>query len=170
MDQEPVRLMVCFAVLPERLAYAFALFSRVGEDQALFASGVFEYISRPRICSPRRCVRRCFDLVRHLVLLFGRFPVVGVLRFLRRLVREERDYVVFYLFLILACLRERVVEVFHGEPPDFFSGVELRDQSLPGASCGKELPGLFGFSYRCGEADPPWVASGRPAETFDQAE
>ena len=49
VDEEPVRLVVCLAVLTQMLAYRFAFFAGVGKNKTLFSPGVFKDIAHAGI-------------------------------------------------------------------------------------------------------------------------
>ena len=125
MDQEPVRLMVCLAILPQILAYRLALFPGIGKDQTFLSPGMFKDIADARIGRLRRGVCGSF---RH-----GRF-------------RHSR--------LSLIRLGSRIIEMLHGQPPDLFSAVKSRNNGRASAAGRQEAARRFRISYGSREADP----------------
>ena len=147
MYQESVRLVVRLAVLPQRLAYSLTLLPGVGEHQTFSAFCVLKDVANAGVSCFWRSVRR----------LLYRCKVPG-------------HIVVIRVIIKISCLRERVEEVFHRKTPYLFFSVKFWYYRLSAAPGGKESPGGFRFSDRCGEADPSWVALRQAAESLNKAE
>ena len=60
--------------------------------------------------------------------------------------------------------------MLHAEPPDLLAAVETRDDRFPSAARREEPSGRLRIADGGGEPDSPRVASGQPAQAFDQAE
>ena len=141
MNQEAVRLMLCFAVLAQKLTDRLALLAGVREYQALSSPCVFKNIADAWVCRRRRGVRRLFHR--------------------RRTGRHRFSFV---------RLRLRVIKVLHGQAPDFFSSVKIRNNRLSAASGRHKLSRQFRISDGGGETDPTRIAAGHPTQPLDQTE
>ena len=129
MDQKAVRLMVCLAVLPQILADRLALFPGIGKDQTFLSPGMLEDIADARI---------------------GRLG--------RGICGDFRDRGFRHGLLSLIRLGRGIIEMLHGQPPDFLSAVKSGDNGLPSAAGGEETACRFGIPDGSGEADPSGAA------------
>ena len=141
MDQKAVRFAVRLAILPQGLADRFALFARVGEDEAFSAPCVLKDVADPRVGGSRRGIGRLFRRER---LNRRGFPLVG--------------------------LGRRVEEMFHRKAPDLAPAFTAGDCGFASASGAEEFARRLGTADRRRESDPPRIAAGGLTEAFDQAE
>ena len=141
MDQETVRFMVDFTVLPQLLADRFTFLPGIGEHKALLSPGMLEDVANARIR--------------------GLWRVIGGFLYGRCLHRNGFAFI---------CLRRGVVKMLHGKTPDLFAAVKFRNDRSPAAADRKELPRQFWISDGGGQADSPWIASRDLAQPFNEAE
>ena len=132
--------MVGFTVLPEVLAYGFALLSGIGKHEAFFTAGMLKDIAHPRIGSLGCSV-------------YGGFY--------RKRFDGNR--------LTFVSLRLRIEEVFHRKPPHFFAAVAFGDNRFSPAACSKKGSRFFRVTECGGKPNPPGIAARSPAEPLDQA-
>ena len=141
MDEEAFGLVFDFAVLPQMLANALALFTGIGEYQAFASSCVLENVSHSRVG-----IFRCG------IAWWFQFQCLnrGVLAF--------------------TGLRPAVEEVLHRQSPHLPTAVELGDDGAATAACREELSRRLGVAEGGRQSDPSRPAARQPAEPFDQAE
>ena len=141
MDEEPFRLMVGLAILPQALADRLALLPGIGKDQALFSTGMLKNIAHARISRFGSGIRRK---------LRNRGFQYGLLSFVRLGIRVEK--------------------MLHGQTPDLLPAIKTWDEGPVSAAGREKTPGCLRVPDGRREADPSGTAAGQSAEPFDQTE
>ena len=141
VDEEPIRLVIHLAVLPQGGGDGFALLPGVDEEQTLLPPGVLVDVPQPRVG-----------------VLGG-----GVGLFLQHL-QSLRDVLP---FRGLDILHE---EMLHAQPPGAARSLDFGNEGLPPGAQSQKGPGALRVAYRGAEANPPGVHPRQTAQPLDEAQ
>ena len=141
VDQEPVRLVHAFAVLPQGGGNGLAFLPGVDEDQAFLPPGMLKNVTDAGIRVFRGLVGFLFQHRQGLDV----GPVLGGLGVFD-------------------------IEMLHAQPPAAPLGLDLRDDGPASGAQGQKFPGLFRIADGGGQPDAAGVDPGQPGQPLDEAQ